>query len=56
MKNQNNNELNELKIIWQKANAQQTENIPDDFRFVFSRKCWLAQNRVALEGLSLIHI
>ena len=56
MKNQNNNELNELKIIWQKVNAQQTEYIPDDLRFVFSRKGWFVQNRIALEGIACIAV
>ncbi len=56
MKNQNNNELNELKIIWQKVNAQQTDYIPDDIRFVFSRKGWFVQNRIALEGIACIAV
>ncbi len=56
MKNQNNNELNELKIIWQKANAQQTEYKPDDFRFAFSRKGWFIQNKFALDGIACIAV
>ncbi len=56
MKKQNNNELNELKIIWQKVNAEQTEYIPDDFRFVFSRKGWFVQNRLALDGIACIAV